>query len=252
MTGPNDEAAKARARHAAERLIREAALEAAESSERLAISSDIVTGLDDLDDNIKEAAAFFRQPYKTVVSELLSEDGQRRKLIERAFHDFQRAERAETEVEALLARIAELEAVLSAQGRAAASLGMPPQSRSIPRLVASVSGSRRIRHGSEAVFGGADRGDGPGAEGVAGRRAVVAGLELVVVHGDAGVVRADDRGHGGFARNGRNHRGEGCCLGFAQVHFSLILYLRACNKELICSTTLGHRAGPHARDRYRL
>lgn len=123
-TGPSDESSKARARLEAERLIREAEVEANKDAERWSDANAFSAGMTIMAREAKEAAAFFRQPFKEVVAQLLSEDGHRPKLIERAYQADIRASMAEEDVERLQGRVVELEALLSAQGRAATSLAV--------------------------------------------------------------------------------------------------------------------------------
>ena len=149
-SGPGDESAKARARLEAERLIREAEVEANESAQRWDEATTISKGMKVMAREAKEAAAFFRQPFKEVVAQMLSEDGQRPQLIERAFQADKRASLAEAEVGRLSERVVELEALLSAQGRAAASLAVAPLTDLRDRYLTSEQGSLREAERSSA------------------------------------------------------------------------------------------------------
>ena len=125
-SGPSDQRAKAAALLEAEKKIREAEAEADARTELEAESHSIVRGVDGLNKQVLEAAAFFRQPYAKVIEDLFGVNPNRPAIIERSFKSDQRAKQAEEEAAALRDRVAELEALLSAQGRAAASLAVAP------------------------------------------------------------------------------------------------------------------------------
>lgn len=125
-TGPGDESTKARARLEAEHLVRMAEAEATAEAEQREEAATILKGIDTLDAEVREAAVFFRQPFEDILAELVGEAGQRPKLIDDAYKFHRRAIKAEAEVERLVARVSELEALLSAQERAASKLANAP------------------------------------------------------------------------------------------------------------------------------